>query len=216
MSKSHDAVVERLMQRHGRTFCDELGIDIESGAPSPLFRWLVASILFSSRISADLAIEAARGLSDAGWRTPDKMKDTTWEERVKVLNSSGYARYDESTSRMLGDDVALIEEKYKGDLRRLRDEAGRDPDEERKRLKEFKGLGDVGVDIFFREAQAAWDELHPFVDKRAAQAAEDLGLPKSPQGLAGLVPKKDFPRLVAALVRTDLAGDAEAIREGEG
>ncbi|WP_349368849.1 hypothetical protein [Salinarimonas sp.] len=215
MSKAEDAVIERLMQRHGRTYCDELGIDIERGTPSALFRWLVASILFSARISADLALQAARGLSDAGWRTPGKMKDTTWEERVRVLNRSGYARYDESTARMLGEDVAMIEERYHGDLRRLREAAGRDPDEERKRLKEFKGIGEVGVDIFFREAQAAWDELHPFLDKRAASAAAALGLPQDAPALATRVSKADFPRLVAALVRTDLAGDADAIRTGE-
>lgn len=215
MSKAEDAVIERLMQRHGRTFCDELGIDIESGTPSPLFRWLVAAILFSARISADLALQAARGLSDAGWRTPGKMAQTTWQERVRVLNRSGYARYDESTARMLGEDVALIEDEYHGDLRRLREEAGRDPAEERKRLKEFKGLGDVGVDIFFREAQAAWDELHPFLDERAASAASALGLPRDPHALAKRVSRKDFPRLVAALARTDLAGDADEIRKGD-
>ena len=40
-----------------------------------------------------------------------------------------------------------------GDLRNLREEAGCKPDKERKLLKEFKGIGDVGVGIFFREAQ---------------------------------------------------------------
>jgi hypothetical protein len=43
----------------------------------------------------------------------------------------------------------------RGDLRRLRAEAGQDPRQERRLLKAVKGLGEVGVDILFREAQVA-------------------------------------------------------------
>jgi hypothetical protein len=50
----------------------------------------------------------------------------------------------------------MVVEKYGGDLRNLRKSAapgGRpDPARERKLLKEFKGIGDVGANIFFREA----------------------------------------------------------------
>lgn len=215
MTKAENAVLERLMQRHGRTYCEELGIDIESGTPSPLFRWLVASILFSARIGADLAAKAARALSDAGWRTSGKMAESTWEERVRVLNASGYARYDESTARMLGDDVVLIEERYHGDLRRLREAAGRDPAEERRLLKEFKGVGEVGADVFFREVQGIWGEHYPFLDARGRETATALGLPDDPLTLAKRVGAADFPRLAAALQRTRLAKDAEAIRNGE-
>jgi len=35
------------------TYAEELGIDVAKGLPSVLFRLLVASILFSSRIGAD-------------------------------------------------------------------------------------------------------------------------------------------------------------------
>jgi hypothetical protein len=48
-------------------------------------------------------------------------------------------------------------DRYRGDLRRLRAEAGQDPQRERQLLKVVKGLGEVGVDIFFREAQVAWE-----------------------------------------------------------
>ncbi|WP_043539038.1 hypothetical protein [Salinarimonas rosea] len=215
MTEVQDAVLARLMERHGRTFCDELGIDIARGTPSPLFRWLVASILFSARIGADLATKAARALSDAGWQTSGKMAQSTWEERVRVLNQSGYARYDESTARMLGEDVALVEERWKGDLRRLREAAGRDPEEERTLLKEFKGLGDVGADIFFREAQIVWDEHYPFVDGRGLETAQDLGLPGDATTLAKRVSKRDLPRLAAALARARLEGDLDAIRKGD-
>lgn len=211
-AKSASAHIDALLKRHGQTYCKELGIPIEQGTPSPLFRWLVASILFSARISAATAISAARALDDAGWRTAKAMAESTWEQRTRVLNRSGYARYDESTSRMLGESATMLVERYGGDLRKLREAAGEDPQEERKLLKEFKGLGDVGVDIFFREAQATWSELYPFLDKRALDAAGELGLPKDPAALAETVSRRDFPRLATALARTALAHDADEIR----
>jgi hypothetical protein len=132
------------------------------------------------------------------------MGESTWEERVKVLNENGYARYDERTARMLQDVADHVEGTYRGDLRRLREAAGHDPGEERKRLKAIKGLGDVGVDIFFREVQGVWQEIHPFADKLALRAAERHDLGKDAAGLARLVPREDFPRLVAALTRDEL------------
>jgi len=212
MAKSSRAQrVKTLLQRHGTTYCDALRIDIAKNTPSPLFRWLTASILFSARISAENAFEASRAMSKAGLRTAEKMCAASWQDRVDVLTANGYKRYDESASRMLGDTAALLLEKYGGDLRKLREAAGRDPKEERRLLKEMKGLGDVGVDIFFREAQAAWDELYPFADKKALAAAKKLDLAEDAEGLAKLISEKDFPRLVAALVRTDLEKDYDAV-----
>ena len=198
-------IVSSLLDKHGRTYSDELGIDLGRNTPSPLFRWLCASILFSARISTDIAMRAARALTDQGCTTAQKMAASTWEQRTRTLNRSGYARYDESTSRMLGYDADLLLERYGGDLRKLREEANRDPNRERAFLKEFKGIGDVGVDIFFREAQIAWDEIFPFADKRALQAARRLDLGADARALARHVERREFPRLVAALVRVSLS-----------
>jgi hypothetical protein len=98
-----------------------------------------------------------------------------------------------------------------GDLRKLREAAGRDPPRERALLKECKGLGDVGADIFCREAQVPWDELFPFADRRARQVAGRLGLEDDPAALAKRVSHKDYPRLLAALVRAGLAKDLEGV-----
>ena len=210
--RSQRAIVRALLERHGQTFAQELGIKPERAAPSQLFRLLVASILFSARIGHGIAIEAAKALFREGWTTPQKLGAAPWAQRVRVLNRSGYARYDESTSRMLGEDCELLLECYRGDLRRLREQAGREPKRERALLKEFKGMGDVGVDIFFREVQLVWEELYPFADRRARQAAQRLGLPADPATLARLVERSEFARLVAALVRTSLERDFDAVR----
>ena len=204
-----------LLERHGRTFAEELRIDVAKGTPAPLFRLLVASILLSARIGHELAVAAARALQQQGWTTAQKLAATTWEERVRVLNRAGYARYDERTSRMLGDTCAILLDRYGGDLRRLREDAERDPRRERTLLKEFKGIGDVGVDIFFREAQVAWSELYPFADRRALRAAQRLGLGSDPRALARLVggDRPEFTRLVAALVRVGLRRDYDGVRD---
>jgi hypothetical protein len=210
---SRSRIVEALLARHGRTYAEELGIDLAKGTPSILFRWLCASILLSARISGEAAMSAARALADQSWTTAPKMAASTWEQRTRTLNRAGYARYDESTSRMLGDTTGMLLEKYGGDLRKLREEAARDPAAERRLLKECKGLGDVGVDIFFREAQVVWDELYPFAGRRDLDAAARLGLEKDAAALAKRVSRYDFPRLTAALVRVGLAKDFEKVIE---
>jgi endonuclease III len=210
---SNDQIVRALLERHGQTYARELGINLERGTPSALFRWLCAATLLSARISADAAMAATRALAGQGWTTARKMADATWEQRTRALNRAGYARYDESTSRMLGDTAAMLLDKYRGDLRKLRETAERDPERERALLKECKGIGEVGADIFCREAQVVWDELFPFADRRALEAAGRLGLEDDAKGLAQRVSRKDYPRLLAALVRTALAKDFDQVLE---
>ncbi|HEY6538676.1 MAG TPA: hypothetical protein VI138_06525 [Candidatus Dormibacteraeota bacterium] len=215
MAPDRDRVAAKLLQLHGRTFADELGISLDREAPSPLFRLLCASLLYGARISAGIATAAARALAEAGWTTAPRMAASSWTERTRVLNRSGYARYDESTSRRLGELADGLIARYRGDLRRLREEADRDPGRERQLLREFKGMGDVSVDIFFREVQALWSELYPFADRRALKAAHHLGLAEDAKSLASLVERRDLSRLLAALVRVDLADDYAALALGD-
>lgn len=205
------AVVKALLRRHGTTFADELGIDVARNTPSPLFRLLCMALLLSARIGGNIAMDAARALAKEGLTTPQKMADASWERRTRILNRSGYARYDESTSRMLGDTSNMILDRYGGDLRALREAAERDPSRERKLLKEFKGIGDAGADIFLREIQGTWTEVGPFADRRALSAASKLGLGDDSQAVARHVGASDLPKLVAALVRVDVERDHDEV-----
>jgi endonuclease III len=207
-------IVRVLLKRYGRTFAAELGIDAERNEPSPLFCLLFSALLFSARIGHTIALKAARGLIERGWTTPEKLAGATWEERVRALDEAGYVRYDERTSTMLGETAQMVIGRYHGDLRELREAAGADPARERRLLKDFKGIGDVGANIFFREAQIAWPELFPFADDRVLAAAGALGLPADPQELAKLVRgRREFARLVAALMRVRLERSYDEIRE---
>lgn len=208
---SDRALMKALLDRHGNTFAAESGFTVKN-TPSPLFRLLCLSLLLSARIGSDIAVGAARALAKAGWTTPEKLQRATWSARAAVLNRAGYARYDERTSTMLGDTAQLVLDRWRGDLRRLRDEADRDPDAERALLKECKGIGNVGADIFCREAQSVWTELRPFADRRALRAAEKLGLATDAEHLARVARTDDLSVVVAALVRVDLAGDHDEVR----
>jgi endonuclease III len=129
------------------------------------------------------------------------MSRLTWQERVDALGRGRYVRYDESTASRLGDMAEIVQDRYKGDLRRLAIEAGRDPKKAAELLQEFPGIGPIGVDIFCREAQAIWPWLRPYVDGQVKKGAERLGLPTDAGELAAQVPDKDLARLTAALVR---------------
>jgi hypothetical protein len=200
-----ETIIAVLLERYGRTFCSELGIDIARNTPSVLFRLLCASLLYSARIRTSTATSAARALTENGWTTAKKLAASTWEDRVGVLNAAGYARYDESTSRRLGQMAELLQTEYGGDLRRLRAAAAEQPAAERTLLMQFKGIGAVGADIFCREAQLAWPELYPFAGQTALASAQQLGIANDAQVLAGLVKRETLPRLIAALIRVKLA-----------
>ena len=201
---SQKETISRLLDKFGTTFAEELGINIRKPGSDDLFRLLSATLLFSIRIGWKTALNAARSLSDHGWTTAEKMGAASWEQRVKALDEARYVRYDESMSARLGEMAECVMKVYKGDLASLREKARRDPAEERKLLQEFKGIGDTGADIFFREIQGAWDEVYPFMDERSCLAARKLGLKGDPADLAAAVGKNDFARFVAALVRVDL------------
>lgn len=207
-------IVTALLDNYGETYAQELSVKLEKGTPAPLFQWLCACVLFSARISNDIAKDALRALKKSGWTTADKMAKSNWKDRVKTLNDAGYARFDERTATMLGDVANAMQEHYNGDLRKLRKAADRDPKQQRKLLKKFKGLGDTGVDIFMREVQAIWQEIAPFADKKALKAAGKLELADDAEQLAELVSdNNELAKLCTALVRLDFSGDYDELRE---
>ncbi|MGW2298051.1 endonuclease [Streptomyces violaceorubidus] len=206
MGRDQRRTVRELVDAHGQTYAEEAGIRLKD-TPQPLYRLLVLAHLLSARISASVAVAAARALSEAGLRDPRRMASATWQEQVDALGRGGYRRYDERTATQLGEAAELLTERWGGDLRRLRDEAGGDVEEIRRLLQEFPGVGPTGADIFLREAQLVWPQAAPRLDRKALQGAERLGLPGDQNRLLALAGKTEPAVLAAALVRAAVDRD---------
>lgn len=201
--RSARARVKKLLQDSGQTYAQEAGIRLRD-QPSPLYQLLVLTTLLSVRISSSIAVDAARELYRSGHRTPRAMADAPWQELVDALGRAHYKRYDESTATALGDGARLLLDRWRGDLRKLRDEAGGSPGRVRVLLQEFPRIGPVGAEIFCREAQGVWPQLRPSFDRRALTGAAKNSLPEDAESLAALVAPEELPNLAAALVRSTL------------
>ncbi|MEU1656830.1 endonuclease [Streptomyces griseofuscus] len=201
-----ERVVRELVSAYGRTYAEEAGIRL-ADTPQPLYRLLVLSLLLSARIRASVAVAAARALHEDRLDTPRRMADADWQRRVDALGRGGYRRYDERTATQLGDGAELLDERWGGDLRRLHEEAGGDTRELKRLLQEEPGVGPAGADIFLREAQRVWPEVGPYLDGKALDGADRLGLPKDPQKLTELAGDTEPAVLAAALVRAALDKD---------
>jgi endonuclease III len=160
MASRRQSVVKVLLDRYGETYAQEAGIRL-ADRPSSLYQLLVLASLLSARISAEVAVAAARELFAAGYRTPQRMLKASWQDRVDALGRGHYRRYDERTATMLGEAAQLVRERWRGDLRKLHEEAGSDRKRLRGLLTEFKGIGPTAADIFLREAQAVWPDIAP-------------------------------------------------------
>ena len=203
-----ELIVKALLDRCGRTYADEAGIRL-ADRPGPLYQLLVLATLLSARISADIAVAAARELFAAGYRSPKAMSEASWQNRVDALGRGHYRRYDEQTATMLGDGADLLSGRWHGDLRRLRDEAGGDTDQIVSLLTGFPGLGPTGASIFLREVQDVWPAVAPYVDGKMISGAGRVGLPVSRPELARVLSHSDPPgRLAAALIRVSISQHA--------
>ncbi|NYJ74839.1 endonuclease [Allobranchiibius huperziae] len=203
MSPTQRERVRDLLDHHGRTYADEAGITLRD-KPAPLYQLLTLVTLFSVPISAGVAVAAARELFAAGWRTPEHLLGSTWQQRVDALGRGHYRRYDESTATALQESAEHLRAAWGGDLRRVRDDAEGDADGIQERIARFPRIGPTGAAIFCREVQQVWPSVRPFFDQRAVDGARDAGLPTDVGRLAALVHDDDLARFAAALVRREL------------
>ncbi|KYH38364.1 MAG: cytoplasmic protein [Candidatus Bathyarchaeota archaeon B26-1] len=157
-----------------RSYSEELGLDLTK--PEDRFKWFLASILFAKRISAEIAKRTYRRFEEEGLTTPERILEAGWDRLVQVLDSGGYVRYDFSTASNLLKIMEDLIEKY-GDLEGLHEESS-DPEDLEKRLREFKGFGPVGVNIFLRELRGRWEKAKPKPSRMAVETAQRIGLRK--------------------------------------
>ncbi|MVU80149.1 endonuclease [Nocardia sp. ET3-3] len=195
--------VRALLERAGTSYATQAGIHL-SDKPAPLYQLLMLAQLLSHRISADIAVNAARELLAAGYTTPRHVADAEWADLVATLGRAHFVRYDESTATRLIANAADLLAHRSGDMRALATESGHDPARLAALLQQFEGIGPVGADIYLREVQDTWTWIRPHFDERARRGAAELSLPTDPAALDRLNPTRRDADLAAALVRVTL------------
>lgn len=204
-TSGHQHLLRRLLDVAGTTYAAEAGIKL-GNKPMPLFQLLALCMLASKPIDAAIAMSAARELFRAGLRTPKAVLEADRQTMIDAFGRAHYVRYDESSATRLIDMAERVRDDYSGDLRRLAGRSRFDAGAAKRMLKQFKGIGDTGADIYLREVQDVWTWARPYFDDRAVEAAKRLGLPAQPEKLGALAPQ-DNARLAAALVRVSLDDD---------
>jgi len=173
------------------TYSKELGLDLEKAEDR--FKWFLASILFSKRISSEIAKRTYKEFEGEGIVTPEQIIEAGWDRLVEVLDSGGYVRYDFSTASNLLEVMGSLKERY-GSLENLYTQA-KDSQDLEKKLLEFKGVGPATVNIFLRELKIVWEKAKPQLSPLAKEVAARLRLEEKELG---------FPSLESSLVRLSL------------
>lgn len=215
MDERTKATVRTLLDRHPRGYVAETAGFPVTDTAAGLFRLLIVSILADDGAPSRSAVDGTRALLDRGWHSAFEMAKSGDRERADVLAGAGYGRAGEA-SRLLGEATRLVLDRYEGDLRRLREAADGDARSLRRLLAEIPGMDDAGQTVFLREAQMFWPEAGPFVDARAAGAAERLGLPSDARDLLDDVARgggeEELSWLVGALALADVNDEYDGIR----
>lgn len=198
-------LVRRLLKVGGTTYAAEAGIRVDD-KPMPLFQLLVLCMLASKPIGATIAMHAGRELFSDGLRTPKAVVESDRRTMIRAFRRAHYVRYDESSAIRLTEIAERVRDEYSGDLRKINERSNHDVAEAARMLKEFKGIGGTGTDMFLREVQDLWTWVRPYFDERATTAAKTLGLAAEPKKLGALAPRANA-RLAAALVRSSLDDD---------
>ncbi len=200
-------LVEALMDRHGTTYAEELGIVVAKGTPSPLWQLLASALVFSTGLNHETTLRGAAAVKRV--RTPEAVAEAGFDGMREALHGARMQRT-QQVARQLVDAADHAVGAYAGDLRRLREAAGGDAARMSELLQEFKGIGPNGAEIFLREVQAAWPELRPYVDRRGRDGAERLGLRVG--DLPDLAPEGQEAGFAAALVRVSFESDVSELR----
>jgi endonuclease III len=155
------------------TYSEQLGINLNRN--DHRFRWLLASTLFSKRISSKIAGRTYREFVREHILTPEAIMRAGYDKVVGVLDAAGYVRYDFSTAANLLSMAKTLKENY-GGLEELYDQA-KDSKDLEKRLTELSGVGPTTVNIFLRELKSVWKKANPAISPlaREVMAGLDLG-----------------------------------------
>ncbi|MGW9402647.1 hypothetical protein ACWGQ2_01620 [Arthrobacter sp. NPDC055585] len=124
----------------------DLGLDLSSGAPDQLYRWLLASLLFGKRIQQEIAARTWHVLIDNGLTGPEKFADVSRDQLMRLLTEGGYVHYRWKEDDELHTVMAGIIREFGSVSDMVKD--AESPAELRRRLEQFPGIGPVTANIF--------------------------------------------------------------------
>jgi len=175
--KKQDLV--KMIKKFGQRYSELLGINLERGDDTELFKWFLAAVLFGAPITETSVLKTYKCFEKHAVLTPEKILKTGWQGLVEILDEGSYTRYDYKTADKLLEVMGNLKTKYDGSLTLLHDKAADSLDLE-KRLKELgKGIGDVTVSIFLRELRNVWTKADPKPTPLVILAAKNLGIIRS-------------------------------------
>ncbi|KAL8721292.1 MAG: hypothetical protein Q9225_001996 [Loekoesia sp. 1 TL-2023] len=207
VERSVKSKTDNILSKYGSLPLADLGLlNPSSSTPENALALIYNAMLTSARISHELAYKSVKCLIEAGYQDIETLSKSSWQERTEVLTKGGYTRYREKTATALGELAEFVKEKYDGDVNNLLKKADSSPSEIRKLLKEIKGIGNVGIDIFCDTAQQIWPCLAPFIDPRSMKTAQQCGLGEDLNAMWEAVDKdpERMCRLAAALTTVRL------------
>ena len=186
------SITEPLVRNFGQKYSEVSGINLEGRDDGEIFKWFLASILFSAPIRESSAIKTYKCFKKYGVLTPQKIIQTGWQGLVNILDEGTYTRYDFRTSDKLLEVMTNLVTLYGGSLSSLH-QLSLDSTDVEKRLKNLgKGIGDVTVSIFLRELRNLWEKANPRPTPLVVLAAKNLGIVKEEASEKALEALKEY------------------------
>jgi len=157
-------------------YSEELRIDVKKNIDQELFKWFLASILFGTRIQAQIAKKTYKKFEEYELLSPKRILDAGWDFLVyPVMREGGYIRYDGKTSTQLLKNCEKLLEEYDGSLKKIHEEAKNNEDLIDK-LTYFHGIGPVTANIFLRELRPVWAKSNPKPTEMVQNIADEFGI----------------------------------------
>nr|OQO26348.1 hypothetical protein B0A51_06435 [Rachicladosporium sp. CCFEE 5018] len=178
---------------------------------------LLSAVILSRPISHRLGMRAIRTVLNGPYSfNSAKATQTAGAEKQHQALWDARTQHKDKTAKQIGgladvilDKFASTSDKEGKSLAGVHDKGGDEMEEEMKILKSsIKGVGETGLNIFFRRVQWQWPSAYPNVDGKTADSLRKLGLPQDPSDLVELI-KANWK----AIKKVELAGADEEQRK---
>ncbi|HEY92512.1 MAG TPA: hypothetical protein G4O17_02055 [Dehalococcoidia bacterium] len=179
-------ICAKLVEKLGGGYSSTLGIDVASAQSEEIFKWFLASLLFSDSINEGIAIKTYRECEKKGLLSPQAILEMGLEGLVTIFDQGDYGSYTFIVATRILEAAEGLKDKYEGDINRLHFSAADETDLENRLRKLAKGIGTTMVDMFLREMRDIWEKTEPPLLESAMLAARKLRLIQTTDVEAGL------------------------------